>query len=85
MLPKKNTRAIHRAPGSLHWLVDKKFSYPPVPSSASITPPHPFSPGQIHMHRGGQKDGRMDGYGEGGRERERDRDKDTEGEKEIEG
>lgn len=58
----------------LHWLVDKKFSYPPVPSPASITPPQPFSPGQIHMHRGGQKDGWMDMEREGRREREKETD-----------
>lgn len=62
----------------LHWLVDKKFSYPPVPSPASITPPQPFSPGQIHMHRGGEKDRWMDGYGEGGRERDRVRNRSRE-------
>lgn len=59
----------------LHWLVDNKFSYPPVPSPASITPPQPFSPGQIHMHRGGQKDRWMDMEREGERERKRQREK----------
>lgn len=53
--------ATDSVPGSLLCLVDEKVSYPPVPSPTSLTPSQLFSPGQIHMHKEGHRDGGMDG------------------------
>lgn len=54
-VPETNSRGSVK--GSAAQLVDKRISYPPGPSSAPLSPSQMFSPGQIHMHKEGQRDG----------------------------